>query len=84
MTAMSTDSSDPVSTLDDLPLVLTITEAAKVLRISRSSAYKLAEEWRACHGASGLPTIRLGSRILVRRVDLAALLVSAAAGGDLD
>lgn len=26
------------------------------------------------HGASGLPTVRLGARLLVRRVDLAAIV----------
>ncbi len=62
------------ATLEGLPLMLTIGEAAEVLRISRSSAYKLAEEWRVTGGASGLPTIKLGSRLLVRLVDLAAIV----------
>ena len=60
--------------LDGLPLVLTISEAAVVLRVSRTTAYKLAEEWRTSGGRSGLPVIRLGRRLVVRRVDLAALL----------
>lgn len=64
----------PPSTLAGLPLMLTVTEAAAVLRISRTSAYKLAEEWRWSHGASGLPTVRLGARLLVRRVDLAVIV----------
>lgn len=63
----------PVS-LDELPLVLTISEAAVVLRVSRTTAYKLAEEWRRSGGRSGLPVIRLGRRLVVRRVDLAQLL----------
>lgn len=71
--AVRTDPATPTS-LDGLPLMLTITEAAVVLRISRTSAYKLAEEWRRTGGASGLPTVRLGSRLLVRRVDLAAIV----------
>ena len=54
--------------------MLTAGEAAAVLRISRTSAYKLAEEWRWSHGASGLPTVRLGARLLVRRVDLAVIV----------
>ena len=62
------------ATLDGLPLMLTLTEAAAVLRVSRTSAYKLAEEWRRTEGAGGLPTVRLGGRILVRRVDLAAIV----------
>ena len=64
----------PPATLVELPLMLTVAEAAVVLRVSRTSAYKLAEEWRATRGASGLPTVRLGSRIVVRRVDLAAIV----------
>lgn len=64
----------PPVTLVGLPLMLTVAEAAEVLRVSRTSAYKLAEEWRCTHGASGLPTVRLGGRIVVRRVDLAAIV----------
>lgn len=63
----------PVS-LSGLPLMLTVSEAAAVLRISRTTAYKLADEWQHTHGAEGLPTVRLGSRLLVRRVDLAAIV----------
>ena len=63
----------PVS-LASLPLLLTVGEAAVVLRVSRTSAYKLAEEWRSTRGASGLPTVRLGSRIVVRRVDRAVIV----------
>lgn len=51
-----------------------IDEAAAVLRISRTLAYKLAAEWRATNGREGLPVVRLGSRLVVRRVDLAELL----------
>jgi len=69
----------PPTSLDGLPLMLTITEAAVVLRVSRTSAYKLADEWRRTGGASGLPTVRLGSRLLVRRVDLASIVGAAPA-----
>jgi excisionase family DNA binding protein len=54
--------------------MLTVPEAAKVLRISRSVAYKLAREWDATRGQRGLPVVRFGSRILVRRADLAAIV----------
>jgi excisionase family DNA binding protein len=63
-----------VVTLDGLPLMLTVAEAAVVLRISRSTAYKLAEQWRCSRGEEGLPVVRLGSRLLVRRADLAELV----------
>ena len=65
--------------LEDLPLMLTVAEAATVLRVSRTSAYQLAEEWRRTNGASGLPTVKLGSRLLVRRVDLARIVGTSAA-----
>ena len=64
----------PPPTLAGLPLMLTIGETAEVLRIRRTSAYKLAEAWRTSGGESGLPTVRLGSRLLVRRVDFAVLV----------
>jgi hypothetical protein len=65
---------DQVDTLRGLPLMLTIAEAARVLRISRTSAYKLADEWRRTGGTGGLRTVQLGSRMLVRRVDLAEVV----------
>lgn len=77
---MSTDTvSAPASgpspySLDDLPLMLTVAEAAVVLRVSRTTAYKLAEEWRTSDGRDGLPVVKLGRRLVVRRVDLAKLV----------
>ena len=40
--------------------MLTVEEAAAVLRIGRSLAYQLAREYDATGGVSGLPVIRLG------------------------
>jgi hypothetical protein len=60
--------------LEELPLMLTVAEAAVVLRVSRTTAYKLAEIWRTSGGREGLPVIRLGRRLVVRRVDLAELV----------
>ncbi len=54
----------------DLPLP----KIGKVLRLSRSSAYKAAEEHRATGGRSGLPTVKIGDRLMVRLVDLAAMV----------
>ena len=64
--------------LAELPLMLTVGEAAEVLRISRTTAYKLVEMHRTTGGRSGLPHVRLGGRVLVRRVDLAAITGDAA------
>lgn len=63
-----------ITTLSDLPLMLTVSEAAEVLRIGRATAYKLIEEHRVTRGAAGLAHVRLGSRIMVRRVDLARIV----------
>lgn len=59
---------------DDLPLMLSVAEAAEVLRVSRTTAYRLVQEHRATNGASGIPHVRLGSRVVVRRVDLARIV----------
>jgi len=64
----------PCDSLDGLPIMLTVEEAAAVLRVSRTSAYKLAALHRQTKGAAGLPHLRLGGRLLVRRVDLARIV----------
>jgi excisionase family DNA binding protein len=53
--------------------VMTVEEAAHVLRISRSSAYELTRVWRATH-RSGLPVIELGRRLVVPKSALEELL----------
>jgi hypothetical protein len=50
--------------LEDLPQLLTVEEAATVLRIGRSLAYQLARRYLATGGAEGLPVMRLGSACL--------------------
>ncbi len=73
----SKDAIAPVSaatSLDDLPLMLTVEETAPHLRVSRSTAYKLVHEYTASGGSAGLPHVRFLGRILIRRVDLAAIL----------
>ena len=49
------------------PLFLRVEEAARLLRISRSSAYEAANTWLRSEGKEGLPCVRLGRRIVVPR-----------------
>jgi hypothetical protein len=53
---------------------LRVEEAAKVLRIGRTTAYALANEFLDTHGASGLPVVRLGKQLRVSRVRLEQML----------
>lgn len=56
------------------PEVLTVEEAAAVLRIGRSCAYALARRYRASGGREGLPVIELGRHLRVPRAGLRRLL----------
>ena len=58
--------------------LLTVTEAASVLRIGRSLAYELAREYLRTGGESGMPVLRLGRSCL--RVPRWALQELAATG----
>jgi excisionase family DNA binding protein len=62
--------------LDDLPEVLTVEEAASVLRIGRGAAYELARQWRESGGRHGLPVVTLGRSLRVPRSALRQLLES--------
>jgi hypothetical protein len=56
--------------------LLTIEEAACVLRIGRSLAYQLATEYQASGGFAGLPVIRLGGCLRVPRWALLELALT--------
>lgn len=55
-----------------VPDFLTVEEAAKVLRIGRTAAYGLTQQWRATSGAVGLPVVRFGRQLRVPRAALEA------------
>ena len=59
---------------EGLPDLLTVEEAAALLRISRTKAYALTQEWRASGGRSGLPVIDLGDTLRVPRRALERML----------
>lgn len=54
--------------------VLTIEEAATVLRISRGAAYALARRWRETGGREGIPCLQLGRTLRVPRDALHEML----------
>src|SRR3954453_13981543 len=56
------------------PDFLRVEEAAKVLRIGRTTAYALASEFLDTSGASGLPVVRLGKQLRVPRIRLEQML----------
>lgn len=62
--------------------VLTIDEAAAILRISRNAAYALARQWRATGGRIGLPCIELGRSLRVPRTAIRQMLDAASSTTD--
>ena len=60
-------SPDSFSGLADSHPLLTIAEAARFLRISRSRAYAMAHEYLNSGGTAGLPVLRFGSCLRVPR-----------------
>ena len=57
-----------------LPDLLTVEEAARVLRIGWTLAYELAGPWEATGGREGLPVVRVGRLLRVPRHQLDRLL----------
>src|SRR5918994_2886805 len=84
------DLSNPIRTADEPartgeapppgapPDFLTVVEAARLLRIGRTSAYLLAQKWLYSDGREGLPVVRVGRQLRVPRRALERL-----AGGEL-
>lgn len=64
----------PPISAGEQPEVLTVEEAAALLRISRNSAYALARRWLATDGAEGLPVVKLGRTLRVPRPALLRIL----------
>lgn len=58
----------------DLPPFLTIEEAARLLRIGRTTAYLQARIYRETGGREGLPNLSLGRRKLVPLQNLLQLI----------
>ena len=59
---------------DRIPDFLTIEEAARLLRIGRTKAYAMSQEWRVTQGESGLKVCDIGGQLRVPRAWLEATL----------
>jgi hypothetical protein len=65
--------SGPAPPVGGLPDFLTVVEAARLLRIGRTSAYVLAQRWLYTDGREGLPVVRVGRQLRVPRRALEGL-----------
>lgn len=54
----------------ELPMLLKVEEAARVLRIGRSKAYEMTTLYAASDGTRGLPVLRMGDVLRVPRFAL--------------
>ena len=69
--------------LDELPDVLTIPEAARVLRVSTGVAYGMARRYRATQGREGLPVFIAGARMMrIAKPDLVRYMTGTGRGAD--
>ena len=59
---------------DKAPALYTVEEAAKLIRVGRTKAYAMTQEWRATGGRSGLPVVDFGNVLRVPRAALEQLL----------
>ena len=62
--------SEPIDEWTAMPIVLTVEDASRVLRISRSKAYEMAKQYTASGGTAGLPCLRLGDLLRVPKFAL--------------
>ena len=56
------------------PDLLTVEEAADVVRIGRTAAYRLARQYLASDGATGIPAVQFGKQLRMPRCRLEAAL----------
>ncbi len=61
----------------EVPDLLTVEEAAGLIRVGRTKAYAMAQEWRSTGGQSGLPVVDFGHVLRVPRQALEDLIGAA-------
>ena len=62
--------SEPIDEWDALPMMLTVNDAARVLRIGRSKAYEMTTLYASSGGTQGLPCLRLGDLLRIPKFAL--------------
>jgi hypothetical protein len=65
---------DADAVVSGLPELLTVEEAARLIRVGRTKAYAMTQQWRATNGQSGLPVVDFGDVLRVPRRALEELL----------
>jgi len=63
-----------VRSIDELPIALTVPEAAAVLRVSRNKVYDLIRLWHATGGVLGLRAVRVGRSLRIPRIAIEEFL----------
>ena len=71
-----------MSAITDHGAFLRVEEAARVLRISRTSAYALTRRFLETDGREGLPAVRVGRSVRVPAAALEQMANTAKSGGD--
>lgn len=73
-----------VRSIDELPIALTVAEAADALQASKNKVYDLIRLWHATGGTEGLRAVRLGRSLRIPRIAILEFLgvVPRGAGSD--
>jgi excisionase family DNA binding protein len=66
--------------VSDQRLVLSLSEAASLLGLTKQQLYQLTRERSRCRQARPLPFLRLGKRLAFRRESIEAWIISQEAG----
>jgi len=67
--------------IENLPIALTVLEAAAVLRVGRTLAYELVHQWHATGGSMGLRSVRVGRSLRIPRDAILELLGAVVSAG---
>ena len=63
--------------MESVPDLLTVAEAARILRIGKTRAYDMAKQHQVTGGATGLPVVKVGKLLRVPRERLEAFMGTA-------